>query len=139
MASTRVISSQWKRFALYSASGTFTLAIDIAILWALTSQLDWPLTVSTVVAFLIAVSIHYVISKTFVFSASKRSVLAGYWRFITIALVAAILISLSMHLLVTLLGWSIVLARLLVGAVIGTGNFTVNLVWNFKMLGHRSE
>lgn len=123
------------RFLRYSAIGVATLSFDLMLLAAATQLLHIPYYVATPVAFLVAVSLNYALSRTFVFKGTERPVHHGYAYFIAIALVGALAITGAVYLLVTYAHLYYLLARILVAGVVGIANYLSNLHLNFKVAG----
>jgi len=124
------------RFLRYSAVGVSTLLFDLALLWVLVELIGIPLSIATPLAFLVAVSINYMISRSHVFHGTLRKMHHGYAYFILIAFAGAFVTTLGVTLLVTYLSLYFLLARVLVAGVVGIGNYLMNLHFNFKVVGH---
>ena len=127
------------RFARYSIVGVSTLLFDLALLFILTTYSGIPYYFSTGISFLIAVSINYAISRSAVFKGTERKISTGYIYFIGIALIGALLTTVSVYLLVTYLHLYFLLARVFVAGFIGVGNYVSNLYLNFKVAGIHSS
>ncbi|MGE5541323.1 MAG: GtrA family protein [Bacillota bacterium] len=123
------------RFLRYAAVGVSTLAFDLLLLAALTQLLHVPYYISTPLAFLVAVSINYALSRSFVFRGTDRPVHHGYAYFIAIAFGGAFAITVAVAALVTYAHLYYLVARILVAGVVGIVNYLVNLHWNFKVAG----
>jgi putative flippase GtrA len=123
------------RFLRYTVVGGSTFAFDLALLYVLTEFGGIPYTLSTPLAFLIAVSINYFISRKLVFAKTERTVPYGYAYFIGAALLGALLITGAVSLMTTILGMSYLLARVLVACIVGVGNYLFNLYVNFNVAG----
>lgn len=124
-----------RRFFSYSLVGGSTFAFDLALLYVLTEFAGIPYTLSTPLAFLIAVSINYFVSRKFVFHKTERTLPRGYTYFIGAALLGALLITGAVSLMTTILGMSYLLARVLVACIVGVGNYLFNLYVNFNVAG----
>lgn len=132
------MSIEWralKRFLQYSAIGAGTFAFDLLLLFLFTDILGVYYLISVAVAFLLAVSLNYHLSRRFVFKGSKRSQVGGYVYFIAIALVGMVLVTGAMYVMVELLGIYYLLARVVVACVTGVWNYLLNLFFNFKVAG----
>jgi putative flippase GtrA len=124
-----------RRFVKYSTVGVATLSFDLLLLTALTQLVHVPYTISTPLAFLVAVTVNYLISRAIVFGGTQQPLYRGYAYFLCIALVGAGAITLSVYLLVTYLGLYYLVARVAVAGVVGVGNYLSNLHLNFKVAG----
>ncbi len=123
------------RFARYSLVGVSTLTFDLVLLAGMTQVLHIPYYVSTPLAFLVAVSLNYVISRKFVFHGTERTLHHGYMYFILIAGVGALAITGVVYLLVTYVHMYYLLARVLIAGVVGMVNYLSNLHFNFRVAG----
>lgn len=124
------------RFFRYAVVGVSTLLFDLVLLWCLTELLGIPYYVSTPFAFLVAVSINYLLSRAHVFHGTERHIHHGYAYFIGIALLGAFVTTSGVAFLVSFFGLNYLLARVLVAGVVGIGNYLLNLYFNFKVVGH---
>jgi len=125
-----------RRFFRYAVVGVSTLLFDLVLLAALTELLDVPYYVATPFAFLIAVSINYMLSRAHVFRGTSRTVHHGYAYFITFALLGAFITTSGVALLVSAFGLYYLFARVLVAGFVGIGNYLLNLHFNFRVAGH---
>jgi len=123
------------RFLRYSLVGGSTFAFDLLILWIMTGFMGVPYFVSTPLAFVIAVSINYFVSRRFVFKGTERKVHHGYVYFISLAGGTAVLITAMVALLIEAFALHYLIARVLVACVVGTANYLFNLHFNFKVAG----
>lgn len=130
------MNPSYKRFLRYATVGGSTFAFDLVLLWVMTEFLLVPYLVSTALAFMIAVSINYFISRRYVFKGTARRIHHGYVYFILIAVGGAFAVTGAVALLVTTLAMHYLVARVLVACVVGIGNYLFNLHFNFKVVGH---
>lgn len=126
------------RFLRYTVVGGSTLAFDLVLLYAMTEKLGVPYYLATPGAFLVAVSINYLISRKFVFAGTKRGHQVGYSFFILIALAGAFVTTSGVLLLVTYAHLYYLFARVLVACFVGIANYLLNLFFNFKVAGIHS-
>ncbi len=125
-----------KRFLRYSAVGVSTLAFDLLVLYIGTSLLSIPLSISTPLAFLIAVTLNYFISRRYVFKGTARAVHHGYVFFIIGAALGALVTTSGVLILVSYLHLYYLVARLIISGFIGIANYLFNLYLNFRVAGH---
>lgn len=125
----------FKRFLQYSLIGLGTFLFDLALLFFLTQTGGLSPVVAAGGSFLVAISINYVLSRRFVFVGTTRSHEAGYPYFLIIAGVGLLFVTAGMHVLVERLGMYYLLARVLIAALTGVWNYTMNLFFNFKVAG----
>lgn len=123
------------RFFRYALVGGSTFAFDLLLLYIVTEFLGVPYYIATPGAFLVAVSINYLISRKFVFRGTVRGHKVGYSVFITAALLGAFVTTFGVTLLVTYAGLYFIVARVLTALVVGMGNYLFNLFFNFKVVG----
>lgn len=123
------------RLFKYALVGGSTFAFDLVILYAMTEFVGIPYYVSTPLAFIIAVSINYFVSRQFVFKGTTRHVHHGYFYFLGVAIIGGLLISGAVTLLVATFALHYLIARTLVACVVGIGNYLFNLHINFKVAG----
>ncbi len=123
------------RFTQYSIIGGGTFLLDLLLLYIFIDVFSLNYLVATAVAFLIAVSCNYYISRKYVFVGSVRSHKAGYANFVSIALIGLGFVTLSMYILVGVYGLAPVIARVSVAALTGIWNYLMNLFVNFKVAG----
>jgi putative flippase GtrA len=124
-----------KRFILYSFIGAGTFAFDLFLLFLFTDIMGMNYLVAVGIAFLIAVSINYILSRQFVFKGTTRGHSEGYSYFIIIAILGLVLVTGSMYVLVELLGVYYLVARVLIACLTGIWNYLMNLFFNFKVAG----
>jgi len=129
------VSLRFRRFFRYSLVGGSTFLLDLALLFLLIDCLQIDYLRAAGVAFLVAVSINYVVSRTFVFPGTTRTLKQGYFNFIGIALLGLGLVVGGMFVVVEKLGVSYLVARILIAAVTGFWNYLMNLFVNFKVVG----
>lgn len=127
-----------QRFLRYVLVGGSTFGFDLILLYVVTTYLSVPYYLATPGAFLVAVSINYLVSRHHVFRGTERSLHTGYAYFITFALIGAGITTLGVTVLVTYLGLYFLYARVLVALLVGTLNYFSNLFFNFKVVGIHS-
>ncbi len=128
-----------KRFTKYSVIGVSTLAFDLVLLAGLTQLLSVPYYLSTPIAFLVAVSINYALSRRLVFRGTERPVHHGYMYFVLIAIMGAFLITAAVYLLVTFFAFHYLVARVGIAGFVGLANYLTNLHWNFRVAGKHHD
>ncbi len=122
-----------KRFWKYSLVGISTFLFDLLLLYIFTNLLNINYLVSIFLAFIIAVSLNYFLSRKNVFVGTKQGLARGYAYFLVVITFGVALMLVSMYLLVEMFSIDIFIARVLVAGVVGIFNFTVNDKFNFKM------
>lgn len=122
-----------RRFLKYSLIGFGTFLGDLILLYIFTDWLHLYYLFAAGLAFLVAVSVNYLISRRVVFKGTKRGQTAGYVYFIIIAGAGLMFVTGGMYVLVEWLGVYYVWARILVASVTGVWNYLMNLFFNFKV------
>lgn len=131
------------RFVKYCLVGGSTFSLDLMLLFIFTQSPGWSPVMSSGIAYFIAVSVNYILSRKMVFQGTLRGVGEGYLGFMLIAGAGAAIVTIGMHLLVTIIEWQYLLSRLIVAAFTGMWNYLLNLYVNFRVAGthirHRKE
>lgn len=125
-----------QRFLRYAFVGLVTFGLDLALLFVLIDFFLVSPVIAAGIAFLIAVTLNYVVSRRYVFSKTQRGIKTGYGNFLIIVLVGLGFVMGGMYLLVSVLGFNYFIARLLVASCTGIWNYLMNLYVNFKVAGN---
>ncbi len=123
------------RFLKYVTVGGTTFLLDLLLLYLLIDYFEIYYVGATALAFSIAVSINYFVSRRFVFTGTLRSVHAGYGIFILIAGAGMVAVTGLMVVLVELFHLPYLPARVIVASIVGLWNYGMNLYVNFKVAG----
>lgn len=123
------------RFLKYFTVGLSTFSLDLLLLFILVEVFLVHQVLASAVAFFVAVSINYVLSRQYVFKTTLRGVKVGYLNFIIIAFVGLLIVTGGMYVLTILLSVHFLIARVLVAGVTGFWNYLMNLYVNFKVAG----
>jgi putative flippase GtrA len=127
------------RFVQYSTIGGGTFLFDLLLLFLFIDILGIHYLTGVAIAFLIAISCNYVLSRKYIFYSTKRSHAAGYTNFVIIAGVGLCFVTLSMFVMVDILDQHHLVSRVIVAAVTGIWNYLMNLFVNFKVAGNYSS
>lgn len=125
------------RFLKYSLIGGATFAFDLLLLALLKESLGFHYLLSAAVAFAVAVSINYVISRSVVFKGTLRPFRSGYLIFAGVAGISLVAVTILMAICVEALGFDYLFARLMVACLVGLWSYLMNLFVNFKVAGRR--
>ena len=128
-----------RRFARYAGFGGFTFAFDLILLFVFTDVFGWNYALSAAVAFLFAVSINYLVVRNLVFPGSNRRISQTYPTFIAIALVGMSIVTGLIIIFVEYFGWHYLMARIVIAAIVGIWNYSMNLFFNFRVAGKHKE
>ena len=126
------LRKQFGRLWRYTASSSFTFAVDLLLLFLLTDAVGLNYLASAAIAFGIAISLNYVLARRFAFRGSTREAGEGYLFFLGIALVGLAIITLGMYLLVEEWHVHYMTARVAIALVAGVWNFLMNSLLNFR-------
>ena len=124
------------RFLKYFFIGSSTFILDLFILFTLTDIFLINYLTSTAIAFIVAVSINYYFSKSFVFTKTARKTDHGYYYFLIIAGTGLIFVVILMKFFVETLLLNYLLSRTIVAGIVGMWNYLINLYFNFKVSGN---
>ncbi|WP_295446727.1 GtrA family protein [uncultured Thiodictyon sp.] len=123
------------RFLKYASVGGATFIIDLLLLYLFIDYLDIYYVQATALAFGVAVSINYFVSRRFVFTGTLRSVHAGYAIFILIAGAGMVAVTGLMVVFVEVFHLPYFPARIIIAGIVGLWNYGMNLYVNFKVAG----
>lgn len=124
------------RFLRYAGVGVSTLALDLVLLFVLKEFVGIPYYVAIPLAFLLATSLNYAISRVHVFRGTLRPVHHGYLYFILLASLGATITTSATAFLVEFFALHYLLARVGVAGFVGLMNYLLNLHFNFRVVGH---
>lgn len=123
------------RFIKYTSISGTTFLFDLFLLFFLIDVCKLHYLIATGVAFVVAVSINYCITRKYVFSKTLRSIHYGYIAFLSIATFGMISVLTLMTVFVEIFQWNYAVSRISIACVIGTINYLLNLFFNFKVVG----
>jgi putative flippase GtrA len=134
-AGTRAAKSRGaKMFGRNTIASFFAFALDIALLWLLVELAGIAYLPAAAIAFMAAMSMHYVVSRRWVFKASDRGMAAGYGYFLVNAGIGLVVTLAVFWSLISLLDFHYLVARVVASIVAGILVFFLNAVFNFKAL-----
>jgi putative flippase GtrA len=123
------------RFLKYASVGTSTFLFDLFLLYLLIDYIKIHYALATPLAFGVAVSINYFISRRFVFKGTLRSAPAGYGIFMVIALTGMATVTGLMVVFIEVFHLRYLPARIMIAGIVGLWNYFMNLYVNFKVAG----
>ncbi|OAM89271.1 hypothetical protein AW736_13525 [Termitidicoccus mucosus] len=115
--------------------GGSTFALDLLLLFLLKELINLHYAFAASIAFFVAVSINYAVSRSVVFKGTVRSFNSGYLIFVFIAGGGLVAVALLMLLCVDMLGMNYLLARITIACLVGIWTYLMNLFINFKVAG----
>lgn len=134
-----VIPLYAKRAGRYLLVGVSTFGVDFMILALITTYTLLPYPVAICGAFLVGVSLNYLLSRRYVFKGTARSVVRGYVYMLTVTGSAAFITTVMTVMLTESLALNLFVARACVASVVGCGNYMFSLYVNFKVAGQHTE
>lgn len=134
-AGTRVAESRGARlFARNTIASFFVFALDVALLWAFVEWIGVTYIPAATVAFLIAMTLHYVLSRIWIFRGTERGIAKGYVYFMINTGIGLVITIGAFAALIYLTGLYYLVARVLASVAAGIVVFFLNAVFNFKAL-----
>lgn len=123
-----------KLFVRNSVASVVAFAFDLALLWLLVQEVHVNDLIAVSVAFLLAMTLHYVLSRIWVFRGTERGVASGYAYFIINAVIG-LTVTLALFAVMTrLTGLHFLASRALASVVAGIVVFFLNAIFNFRQL-----
>lgn len=135
MTLPRIDARGAKRFIKYAGVGVSTFLFDLLLLFILIDFFHVHHVVAAGLAFLIAVSCNFLISRRLVFKGTERAAGKSYAAFILIAGCGLVFVSGLMYVAVDIIGLHYLVSRILIAGVVGMWNYLMNLYLNFKVAG----
>jgi len=121
------------RFLRFGTSSSFTLMIDILLLFAFVEFLEIFYLIAAAMSFTISTSINYFINRNWGFKGTLTSALRGYTLFLLFSILGILLTVFLMWFTVEKIGLYYLIARIIVAIIEGTLTFIVNSIYTFKM------
>jgi putative flippase GtrA len=123
-----------KLFVRNSVASVVAFAVDLALLWLLVQEAHVNDLVAVSVAFLLAMTLHYVLARVWVFRGTDRGVASGYAYFIINAAIGLTVTLVLFAVMTRLTGLHFLASRAVASAVAGIVVFFLNAVFNFRQL-----
>ena len=134
-AGTRLAESRGARlFGRNTLASVVAFGIDLALLWMLVELSGLAYLAAAAIAFLVAMSVHYGLSRIWVFKGSRRGLATGYVYFLVNAGIGLVVTLAVFWALLEWLGIHYLFARLVASIIAGLLVFFLNAVFNFKAL-----
>lgn len=121
-----------KLLARNTAASFLTFGLDVAVLWLLVDYAGFGRIPSAALAFLLAMTLHYVLSRIWVFKGSGRNVASGYLYFLVNAGIGLVVTLAVFAALLEFTGLYYLIARVIASVIAGLLVFLLNAVFNFK-------
>lgn len=124
-----------KRLLRYASVGISTFLFDLLLLFAFIDGLGMHHAFAAALAFLIAVTLNFLVSRRFVFAGTERTAGRSYASFLLIAGTGMLAVAGLMHVAVDLLALPVLASRVAIAGVVGVFTYLMNLYLNFKVAG----
>jgi len=131
------LSERLERFARYGFVGISTFVFQLLLIWWMENVLEMHYTYAVGIAFVVAVSFNYLWSRQWVFRGSRRTLAGGYFYFLCILAAGLVLAVTLTAFVVETTGAPVLIARTLVGVMLGVTSYLVNLYFTFRMAGEK--
>ncbi len=122
-----------QRTLKYIMATGLTFCIEFFLLWLFTDIFNIYYLISATLAFIITVSIGYIINRRFVFKESKRSHVQAYSYFVLISLGGLLIVVVGLAILVQNFQVHYLLARILVIVLTFLWTYSMNALVTFKV------
>lgn len=134
-AGSRIAESRGARlFARNTVASFFAFALDVTLLWCLVEWVGIGYIPAAAIAFLIAMTLHYVLSRIWVFRGTERGIAKGYMYFMVNTGIGLVITLGVFAALISFTGLYYLLARVLASVAAGIVVFFLNAIFNFKEL-----
>lgn len=122
----------FKRLYRYAITSGLSVGIDFGLLFVFVHFLGWYYLYSATLSFVLGHSVNYIVNRHFNFKHVDREHLIAYALFIGFGLIMLGMTIILLEFTVSDLGWHYLLAKALVGIVVGLMNFLFNYYITFK-------
>jgi len=122
-----------KRAVKYTSIGVGTFVFDLGLLFIFVDVFGMQPALAAGIAFLIAVSVNYVLSRYYVFRETQRGFNSGYFIFIGIVAVGFFFVTGLMYMAVEIFNLNYIYSRIGIAGFVGIFNYLSNLFLNFKV------
>jgi len=120
------------RFCKYALIGSTAFFIDLLLLTLLTEFFKVNYIIAVPSAFLFATSLHYLVSRFWVFPETTRRAGTGWVLFIVVISSSLLLVSGGVWLLVEMVSVPVLIARIFVAPLVGFWSFFINSLVTFR-------
>ena len=120
------------QFVRYTLYGSGAAIVDISILWTSVEIFGIHYIIATVVAFVAATILNYVVFRRFVFDGTKRNLYSGYLYFLSFATIGMVITVSCMVFFIEVIHLGIISSRVTTAIIVGFWNFSMNYFLNFK-------
>lgn len=132
---TVFVNTILKRLLGFASIGLLVFPLELLLAALLIEVFNVPYLWAITVSFFIAVSLAYKYYRKYSFYNSSQGQWRGYLYFILLALIGLGIALVGSYWLVTYVAIHPIIARGFMGIVTGLCNFSINLIYNFKVAG----
>lgn len=129
----KILGFDLRRFIRYSTIGVSTFVLDLIFLIVLTELLYVHPVPAAGIAFLIAISLNYILSRKYVFNETTKSRLSTYVMFIALGVGGLGLVMGLMYAATVVAHWNFLTSRVFIAVLVGILNYFLNLYINFQI------
>jgi putative flippase GtrA len=122
----------FKRLSRYALSSGLSVGIDFGLLFIFVHFFSWHYLGAATLSFTLGHSINYLVSRHFNFKHVDREHLLAYLLFVGFGLIMLGVTLILLGLTVSKFGWHYLVAKLVVGLIVGMLNFLFNYYITFK-------
>lgn len=124
---------QIERFGKFLLIGGSALLIDIALYYVFTRELHISYLLSRVYSLSVAIFWNFYLNRIWTFTARGGSLIAQFWRFLTVIGITSLANLLFMHIGVSVLGFHDIGVILFVSVLLTLVNFTAHSFWSYAI------
>lgn len=123
-----------RRFSFYTLAGVTTFAFDLVLLSLVTMYTPIPQNPAIAGCYLIAVTINFFLCHYLVYRGTEQNKSHGYGWFVLFAIGGAIVIMSSTTYIAAAFAIPLLIARTIIGTIVGIANFLLNTYFNFRLV-----
>lgn len=121
-------------FMRNAVASSLSFLLDLLLIWIMIDRQGMHKLAAVVIGFVLANAFHYLLARIWVFRGSLRGLFAGYFYFLSNALLGLAIILGVFALLTDLLHVPYLIARVIASLCAGTLVFVLNATLNFRRL-----
>lgn len=122
-----------KQFIKFCVIGVFNTFTDLVIYIFFTRVVGWHYTGAAIIAFALAATLSFLLNKYWTFKVNNNKFTSEYFRFILVATGGLLWTLLFMYIMIDLLHWYDILAKVITIIVVVNWNFWLQKHWTFKV------
>ena len=122
-----------KRAAKFATLSVIIMGFELVLLFTLVEFFLMNEVVGSLIALIFALIVNYFVTRKWVFVGTERKVMKGLVIFLAFATGGVALVTALMYIAVEVLQYNYMWSRIIIGLVVGGGNYLNNLYFNFKV------